>query len=360
MKLGVRGFVLSICVVAVTLLGGAGGSSASTTTKCSTPAPSGRLFCVTVEDIDGVSPSGHVGSGARQADVEAYQFYKLTIANTSGSSLTNGTLSVVLTDNVGTSPGVTSTAVYIPSSATPFCASASTTPNLVTCQLGNLAAGSSTPEIVLGYRTSTTPGVTSTDAAVTVAFKEGSNGPNGANPATLSFTENTSLEPDPEASVAWSPSAQNVQMGTSPTFDSQWSTLQYTVPPGKAAFLADMSEGVDDLCPSVKDGVNISKCFDGAEKVTTALPADVGTFSQTNPFHLTININQNLITGNLDNVKMIHRGGSGTEVISLHCAHTPPLPTDTLPCITVAKNPNAKTDVIGAYGFQNGGWVPGI
>ena len=62
-----------------------------------------------------------------------------------------------------------------------------------------------------------TTNVTSTDAAITVGFKEGSNGPNGANPATLSFRENTSLEPDTEASVAWSPLGQDVLLGTSPT-----------------------------------------------------------------------------------------------------------------------------------------------
>src|SRR5262249_56289002 len=98
-----------------------------------------------------------------------------------------------------------------------------------------LAAGGSTPTIVLAYRTSTSANVTSTDATATVAFKEGQN-PNGANPSSLTFVENTSLEPDPEASVAWSPPGQNVQLGTSPTFDSQFTTLQYTVPSRKPPF----------------------------------------------------------------------------------------------------------------------------
>jgi hypothetical protein len=255
---------------------------------------------------------------------------------------------------------VVSTAAFNAPGSAPFCNVASTTPNTVSCLLPNMSANS-TLDFFLVYRTSNTANVASTKLTGRMGFKEGTNGPNGANPATLDLPAATTvLEPNPERSTAYSPPASNVQMGTSPTFDSQWSTLQYKVPPGKSAFLADMSEGVDDLCPSVKDGVNISKCFDGAEKVTTVLPAEVGTFSQTNPFHLTINIDQNLITGNLDNVKMIHRGGSGTEIISLHCAQIPPLPTDTLPCITVAHDSNAKTDVIGAYGFQNGGWVPGI
>ena len=354
MKLGVHGFVLSMCVVAVALLGGAGGSSASTATQCSTPQPSGRLFCVTVEDIDGVSPSGHVGSGARQADVEAYQLYRFTVSNTSGSSLTNGTLSVVLTDNVGTSPGVTSTAVYIPSSATPFCALASTTPNRVTCQLGNLAANSSKPTFVLGYRTSTTPGVTSTDAAISVAFKEGSNGPNGANPATLSFTENTSLEPDPEASMAWSPSGQSVQLSTSPTFDNQFTTMRYTVPAAKPAFTSELHESNGYVCdPRVT-------CF--GELVTTDLSeAEPGTFTASNPFHLTFKISLDIVPGgNTNAVVVSHKLDSGAfEVVSRRCTSSPPAATE-LPCITVTKDQKAKLLIVDAFGFENGGWQPGL
>src|SRR5262249_52190334 len=89
-KSHVRGLVLLISVLAVVVLGGAGGSTASTTSHCNTPAPTGRQFCITVEDIDGDSPSGHVGTGVRQNDVTAYQFYKFTVQNVGGSSLTNG------------------------------------------------------------------------------------------------------------------------------------------------------------------------------------------------------------------------------------------------------------------------------
>ena len=99
-KVGLRWATLSLCILALALLGGAGQTAASTTSHCNTPDPSGRLFCVSIEDLDGVSPSGLVGSGKRQVDVEAYQFYKLTITNSGGNTLTNGTVKVVLTDNV--------------------------------------------------------------------------------------------------------------------------------------------------------------------------------------------------------------------------------------------------------------------
>jgi hypothetical protein len=357
--------LLCVALLTLALVAGAGRSKAGIgTPNCSKPDPTGRQFCVTITDQDNVSPSGPFGSGKRQVDVTAYQYYEFFVENKGGSTLTNGTLSATLTDHVVTQAGasdVPSTALFVPAGSAPYCKAASTTPNTVSCLLPNMPANS-TLDFFLAYRTSTTANVTATALSGVMGFKEGANGPNGANPATINdLAETTVLEPDPESSVAWSPTASNVQMGTSPTFDSQWSTLQYKVPSGEPSFLADMNEGVDDLCPSALAAQLVKKCFSGAEKVTTVLSAaELGTFSQTNPFHLTINIDQNLVTGNLDNVKMIHRGDSGTEIISLHCAHTPPLPTDTLPCITVGNNPNAKTDVINAYGFQNGGWVPGL
>jgi hypothetical protein len=353
-----RGFVLLVFVLALALLGGAGGSTASTATHCNMPAPTGRQFCVTVEDIDGVSPSGLAGSGKRQVNVEAYQFYKLTIQNVAGTStLTNGTMSVVLTDNFPGGATAPSTALYVPSAQAPSCAVVSTNPNRVDCALGNLAAGASTPTMVLGYRTSTSPGVTSTDAGVTIGFKEGSN-PNGANPSSLAFAENTSLEPDPEASVAWSPSAQNVQLGTSPTFDSQFTTLQYKVPAGKPPFTATMNESNGTLCaPGLK------QCF--GELVTTDLSgAATGTFSATNPFHLVLTMDYALFPGgSTKSIAVTHKPDSGPiETISRRCSSDPPGPTEALPCITVdvVGQGQAKLLVIGVWGSQNGGWHPGL
>src|SRR5438552_18647872 len=289
-KVGLRWATLSLCILALALLGGAGQTAASTTSHCNTPDPSGRLFCVSIEDLDGVSPSGLVGSGKRQVDVEAYQFYKLTITNSGGNTLTNGTVKVVLTDNVTDVGSVNSTAVFTPAGSAPFCSLASQAPNTVTCTLANIPAGVTTPTLVLGYHTSNTANVVSTDANVTVGFKEGSNGTNGANPATLAFTEDTSLEPDPEASLAWSPPGQDGSLGTSPTFDSQFSVLQYKVPAGKPAFVATESEGAGTLCST---GLT---CF--GEVVTTDLShADDGTFSRSNLFHLTITMNLDLLPG---------------------------------------------------------------
>lgn len=361
MKLNVR-LMLVIPVLALVLLGGAGGSTASTQTPCNQPAPTGRQFCVTVVDSDGVSPSGHIGSDTRHEDVTAYQFYKFTVQNVAGTStLTNGTMSVVLTDGFSDStPSADSTALFVPSGSSPSCAVVTTSPNRVDCNLGNLAAGASTPTFVLAYRTSTSPNVISTTAHVTTSFKEGSN-PNGANPSSLTFDETTSLEPFPESSVSWSPPGQNVQLGTSPTFDSQFTTLQYKVPSGKSAFTALMNESSGSLC-----GFSLT-CF--GEVVTTNLSgADVGTFSDTNLFHLVITMDYALLpSGNTKSIVVVHQPDSGPlEKISLRCSSDPPATPLAAPCITVnvvtvGKGQDKVTLlVIGVWGFKNGGWVPGI
>ena len=239
-------------------------------------------------------------------------------------------------------------------SSAPFCSLASQAPNTVTCILANIPAGVTTPTLVLGYHTSNTANVVSTDANVTVGFKEGSNGTNGANPATLAFTEDTSLEPDPEASLAWSPPGQDVSLGTSPTFDSQFSVLQYKVPAGKPAFVATESEGAGTLCAT---GLT---CF--GEVVTTDLShAGDGTFSSANLFHLTITANLDLLPGgNVNGVAVVHQGATSTEIIRTRCSSSPPASTATLPCITVTKDTKAKLLIIDIWGFENGGWHPGV
>jgi hypothetical protein len=347
-----RGVVLLVFVLAVVLLGGAGRSTASTTPElCNQPDPTGRQFCVTESDSDGVSPSGLVGSGARKETVTAYQFYNFTVRNAAGTStLTNGKLSIVLTDNFpAPTASANSTAVFVPSGSAPGCAVVSTSPNRVDCNLGNLAAGASMPTFTLAYRTSNSPNVISTDANITLSFKEGTN-PNGANPSSLNFPENTSLEPNPESSFSWSPPGQTTSLGTSPTFDSQFSVLAFNVPPGHAAFTSSLDEGVGTLC----DGSH--SCF--GELVTAHLPADTGTFSTSNPFHLTITLvpkDFGVNIGGTTSVVVVHQPDVGLpETISARCSSNPP------PCIVVNKvnQPgNAPTLlVVDLYGVNNGGF----
>jgi hypothetical protein len=357
LKVPTFGLLAAIAAVAAIALVGAGGSTAGTATSCSSPDPQGRLVCVTVEDTDGVSPSGLIGIRPRQSNVTAYQYYKLTVANQGGSTLTNGSVTVDLTD-VTPDGSAVSTAAYQASNSHASCSLVSTSPNRVKCTLANIPADSSAPQILLAYRTSTTSGVTATVASITTAFKEGTN-PNGANPSKYTFAETTNLEPDPEASVSWSPTGQTTSLGTSPTFDSQFSTVAFKVPLGHSAFQSLLSEAAGTLCSDL-----VKQCF--GEVVTMHLPADTGTFSSTNPFHLTITLvpaDFGVTVGNTSSVAVVHQLDSGQiETITNRCSATPPAASDALPCIVVTKINQGQTKllVIDLYGVDNGGIHPGL
>jgi hypothetical protein len=337
----------------VALFTGANGTHASVTTKCNTPDPTGRLFCITVEDQDGVSPSDVTGSGKTQTSVKAFQYYKFTFSNAGGSTLTNGVVTLKLTDNVPGNPAVDSTAVFAASGSASFCSVTSTKPNVVTCTLGNIPAGGTKTPFFVAYQTSTTPGVKSTDAEITTAFKEGANG--GANPASLTFTENTSLEPDPELSVSWSPPGQHIDLGTAP--DITFSKFSFDVPVGKSAFLSSVAESSNSACdPSLS-------CFGQLVK-TDLSAAQAGTFSSGNPFHLTIIESLDIVPGNTKSLVVSHQFDDGTfEVIRTRCSSDPPAASDTLPCFTFStftdKVTKQKYAAFSIWGFRNGGWMPG-
>jgi hypothetical protein len=354
-----RALLLCALLASIALIGGADRIAASTTTHCNEPDPSGRLFCVTVEDLDGVSPSGVTGSGKLEANVLAYHFYKLTIENKGGSTLTNGTATFVLTDQVETDEdtveSVNSTAVFVSSASSPFCSVAKTNPNTVTCSLVNIPASTTLPTFVVGYRTSITPDVLATNASISVAFKEGAK--QGANPAALTFDESTSLEPDPQHSLAWSPPGQDVSLATSPTFDTQFSVLQYKVPAGKNPFVATLTESAGFVCdPTVE-------CF--GELITTDLTeSDPTTFSASNLFHLRIAISLDVAPGgNTDDYVVSHQFENGSfEVLTTPedtCNANPPT-ADPRPCFIVTKdNSKAKLLIFDIFAFENGGWMPG-
>jgi hypothetical protein len=337
----------------VAMFTGANGTHASVVTKCNSPDPTGRLFCVDVQDQDGVSPTGVTGSGKSQTLVKAFQYYKFTFSNTGGSTLTNGVVTLKLTDNVPGNPAVDSTAVFAASGSAPFCSVKSTKPNVVTCAVGNIAANATIPSFFVAYRTSDTPGVTSTDAEISAAFKEGTK--NGANPSSLTFVENTSLEPDPELSVSWSPPGQHIDLGTAP--GATYSKFSFDVPGGKSAFLSSVAESNSYVCdPSLT-------CF--GELVRTDLSgSQAGTFSATNPFHLTIIEDVGLVPGNTSSLAVSHQlDGGSFEVIRTRCKSDPPTSADTLPCFTYDtffdKDLKEKFGVFSIWGFSNGGWMPG-
>jgi hypothetical protein len=343
-----RNLVAAAAVVAaatVTLVGAAGRGEASVATDCSEPAPSGRLFCVTVEDLDGVSPSGATTSGNQQVDVQAFGFYKLAIANSGGNTLTNGSVTLTLTDTITGQPApLVSTAAFVPAGSAPFCSATSTSPNVVTCTLPNLAAGAATEPFYVAYRTSKTPGVVATTAAITTAFKEGPN--QGANPADFTVFETTSLEPDPQLSVAWAPPGQAVRLGTSPA-DVQFSTLKFTVPGDKKAFFSSLAEGAGSICP---EDVTCA-----TELVTTNLAgAAAGTFSAQNPFVLTLTVSWDLLK-KIDVVYHLKDGGV-LEEIRTECSVSAPAVPDVLPCFKATRDNANKLLIVEIQAWENGRW----
>lgn len=337
-----------VAAAVVAAVAGASRGTASDTNYCNQPDPTGRQFCIRVVDSDGVSPTGTFGAGQLQATVTAYQFYDFIVENVGGSALTRGAMTVKLTDNVPGSDPVPSTAEFVKSTAA-FCTP--TASNAVSCTLPNLAADGSV-SFRLAFRTSNTPGVTSTDANVTAVFKE--NTTNGANPSTLTFAENTSLEPDPEASVSYSPTDRDTQIATDPTYDLQFSSLAYRVPAGHAGFVSHLSESSNVVCAA---GLS---CF--GEGVHTDLSdADAGTFTASNLFHLRITMSLDLVpTGNTRAIVVSHQLESGEfEIISARCSSQPPAGTDQLPCIVVQKNNQSKLLIVDIWAYKNGSWMVG-
>jgi hypothetical protein len=352
-----RAVLITAGVVAFALIGGSSRSAADTTDPfCNQPDPQGRNFCVTIEDLDGVSPSGTFGTGKAQTTVTAFQYYHVSVQNNAGSTLTNGTLSVDLTDVTPSGNVTPSTASFIaaPASAS-FCTKK---PNSTTvlCNFGNVAANSPTDFFIV-YRTSTTPNVTATLLSGIAGFKEGTNGANGANPSTTPVNANTSLEPNAQDSVAWSPPGQTTKLGTDPTTDTQFSTLQFSVPNGKPAFRSELSEGAGTLCAP-----NLKGCF--GQVVTSSLPAADGTFTSTNLFHLTMSfsLSDPAVPSNTNNIVVVHQPDPPglPETISVRCSSSPPASTDALPCIRVTKDNSAKLLIIEVWAFHNGGWHPGL
>jgi hypothetical protein len=324
-------FACAVSALAVGLLGGATAATGSVQTTCS------GALCVTVEDVDGVSPST-LGPPA----VTAYQVYKITVTNSGNTALPAGTISVLLSDIVSETAS-SSSAEFTSVGSSSGCARVSQSPNLVRCSVGALAGGASSPLFLLSYRTTRTPGVTSTNAAVSVSLGS----------ASVSTTEQTDIENDPESASAWSPPGRSTQIGTSPTCDNQFSTLQYSVPTNRPGFVSGLEESNGRVCPGTLT------CL--GELVTTDLSdAAPGTFAPTNLFHLTLNLSLSIVPPSvpLSSIFLWHRLDDGTlERVRTRCQTTPPTASSTLPCITVAVV--AGRLIIDAWGFENGGWQTG-
>ena len=204
--------VVMAAAVAFSLAGGAGSGSGATTYPC--PPTSGRQFCITVTDTDGVSASVD--------GVVSYVLYTIAVGNVGGPTLTNGVVTTTLSDHVGTTTP-SSSAQFIAGASSPGCAAVSGPANTVACNVGNLAGGQSLAPLQLVYRTSSTTGVELDRCERRRDVQgEGERQPETTTrtrtPARSSRRRRTSRVAD--CSQAWAPHDQPVTLATAPDGDT--------------------------------------------------------------------------------------------------------------------------------------------
>jgi hypothetical protein len=283
-----------LAAIAIALLGGATNSGASTTESCS----SGRAFCVAVSDTDGVSPST---GDAR------YLSYAITITNTGGSTLTNGRVTLTLTDVVG-SGSQTSTAVFQPADSTGQCAFTAAG-NVLTWSAPNLARGKSVTCDPLVFTTSTTGGATATKLDAEVQFKEkgSDNQPTDPQQDRVLLSELTSYEANTDLDASFARVGKTTELGTDPG-DDQSTAFALPVPANATPFVGSVSES----------GVTGSFCPTCLGEIVTTVGG--GIFSTSNPVELLTTWNFLPKGTTENNLAVRHVRDNGTlEVITAAC-----------------------------------------
>jgi len=333
--------VVLAAAVAFSLAGGAGSGSGARTDPC--PPTSGRQFCVMVTDTDPVSASVD--------GVVAYVLYTVSVDNVGGTTLTNGVVSATLTDHVGTTTPKSS-AQFIAGASSPGCAAVSGPTNTVTCKIGNLAAGQSITPLQLVYRTSTTTGVTSTDASVMGAFKEKANDnqTNDPNPDTRPVLETTTYEPCPDCSYAFAPPGQQVKLGTTADGDT-WGTFTFTNKgQGVVTTLDEFAAPSDQYCATGHT------CFGQVVHTDISTVTVDGLLAWQTTWSLDV-----VASGVNDrNVVIVHTPevGADPEVISRRCTSDPPTLADVQangPCLLASiSHGQVKTLTVRWWSTHNG------
>jgi hypothetical protein len=343
----VLGVVVLTAAVAFSLTGGAGSGSGASTDPC--PPTSGRQFCLTVTDTDSDPVSASVDG------VVAYVHYVIAVDNRGGTTLTNGVVTITLTDRPGTTEG-DSSAEFISVASSPSCVEVSGPKNVVTCTIGNLAAGQSlAPSLQLVYKTSTTAGVSSTDASVVGAFKEKGNdaGKNDPNPDTLPVVENTTYETIPDGSDAWAPLGQQVKLGTAADGNT-WGTFTFT----------NKGQGVlttlDEFAASSPEQL----CAEGHKCFGQVVHTNISTVTIDGLLAWETTFSQDVVTPGVSdrNVVIVHTPelGANPEVISRRCPNAvPPTLADVQangPCLLAANGgtKKAKTLIVRWWSTHNG------
>ena len=324
-----------LALITLGLLGGA--AQASTSSGCN---PSGRAICIAITDEDNVTHS--------TATVDRYTTYTVNVSNGGGSALTNGSLTATLHDVVdGTAQATTAKFVAAPSGCT------SLSPTSFTCPLPHLAARAAAPTIGPFFAaTSTNQAATATRLTATATFKERASDKGRPDPQldTFTWSEDTILEPEPEAARSVVFFGGSTVLETLAGHGGQSSV--FPVPVGSSfggfglAMLQEFSSGESGyFCPA---GV---LCF--GQSVKTAAP---GIFSAANLANLVTTVDLALLPhGVTESSLRVHHDATSFTTRCDGALFSPPSASH-VPCRRVVIDHEAGVVTIDAWDFDQGDW----
>jgi len=277
-----------LAALVVVLLAGASafGAGEARADTVGTPCPpsAGRQLCLTIEDTEGVSKSPNPTTGRPRNHMR----YIVTATNVGGSSLTNATVTTVLSDLPNPPGGMT--ASLDARSTTPASATCTEpAPGQVTCAAGRLAAGASFT-LRLSYSTSFVDGVTGArlEATASVNEHDQDQGDGDPNPEIDSAFNDTTYETNPNLGFSYVPKTA----GTNITVGTTSSSLSFTTP-GLEEFFAFIENFANDT----------SHCFTGVTCLPGATFGDVtNTLSGVGPFLWQTRLTTTTNAANIDGV----------------------------------------------------------
>ena len=285
--------------------------------------------------------------------VVSYVLYTVSVGNVGGPTLTNGVVTTTLSDHVGTTTP-RSSAQFIAGASSSGCAAVSGPTNTVACNIGNLAGGQSLTPLQLVYRTSSTAGVSSTDASVVGTFKEkgNDNQNNDPNPDTRPVVETTTYEPCPDCSYAFSPHDQPVTLATAPDGDT-WGSFSFTNRGGGVVARLEEAPATSSADHCVSGETCFGQLVHAQASTVTIGTGEVFAWQTTWSFDVVAH-------GISDkNVVIVHTLDSGgVEVISKRCSAEPPTSADVAGagCLvpSIGGSKKAKTLIVHWYATHNG------
>jgi hypothetical protein len=341
-RLAITGFAAAL--VAATFLGGAA-SGATDPEQCN---PTGRQFCLTISDEDGVSQS--------TAAIPRHTTFAVNVRNRGGQQLNNGTVSWELVDVVG-GQEQPSTAAFRSSSVPAGCTLDA--PTELTCVIEHLPPGQSVSFGPVPTRTSLNLAATATRLRVTGNFNEGpSDGqPSDPNPDTFVITGDMVYETSGQGSTSVIFDGGSTVLDSS-SDDDQFSVFKVPVPAGFAglglAFLKEFEKGETGyFCPASVT------CF--GESVTTDTPD--GIFPPGSPANVLMTFAKAILSDAKvaeKDVKVNHRYEDGSIVqIGAKCSGAigtvPPL--SELPCRRVKTDNQLKLVQVDVWDVDQGNWT---